>query len=103
MKRENGGMAAMAVVHAVCCGGILLVATGALGLGTVVAWLGSGPARVAGIAVLAVAVAAIAYRMSSRRKSRIPDTDRPGPVARHTRDDKTGDAAGRRAASPRSA
>ena len=59
-------------VHVVCCGGLLLFATGLLSFGTVVTWLGSGAARAAGIAILAVAALAVLLWLVRRRGTRIP-------------------------------
>ncbi len=69
----GGGFFALALAHVVCCGGLVLVATGALsGLGawlldSGLAWLGAGGIAIAGL---------LFWR---RRRSCRAVSDRPAP------------------------
>ncbi len=66
MKLEGRGMIGVLVAHVVCCGGIVLVATGAAaGLGT---WLVDGGAAWLLVAAV-VAIAGLALWQRQRRRA----------------------------------
>jgi hypothetical protein len=73
-EKTGGGMVAFFLVHVVCCGGVLLLATGALG--AFGAWFVAD-----GLIWLAVAgaAAAVAWLLYSRRRADLE------PVARATK------------------
>ena len=60
---KRGGIFGLMLAHVVCCGGILLVASGALTLSGIGAWLSGG-----GLAWLAAVAAAVAVVFWARRR-----------------------------------
>ena len=60
---KRGGMFGLMLAHVVCCGGVLLVASGALTLSGIGAWLSGG-----GLAWLAAGAAAVAVGFWARRR-----------------------------------
>ena len=68
-QKPRGGIGGMALAHMVCCGGILLLATGALG--GIGAWLTDGGYVWVGVAVGAVVVGALI------RRRQAPPGERP--------------------------
>lgn len=75
-SRGGGGMVALGLAHVVCCGGLLLAASG--GLGWVVAWLVDG-----GLAWIAAAIvllgAGLILRGRESHKAKTSDAARGAP------------------------
>jgi len=70
MNSKHSRTAAFLGLHVVCCGGLLLVTTGVLSLGSIIAWLGSGPVQSAGLVLIGAAVAGLVW-WRERRTGRL--------------------------------
>ena len=72
---KPGGWGALIAAKLVCCGGLLLFATGYLTVGGIGSWLYGGGAMGLGLAVLAVALLVL-WRRDGTGKA--PSDERPG-------------------------
>ena len=84
--KGSGSLGALIALKLVCCGGLLL-ATGGISLGGLLAFVNHPAAKVGGLGLLAVAVWVIARRYKAIGSSSCPPSDR------HHLDDRRSDAA----------
>lgn len=74
---KPGGWGALIAAKLVCCGGLLLFATGYLTVSGIGSWLYGGGAMGLGLAVLAVVLLVLWRR---RKTGNAPSDERPGAV-----------------------
>ena len=74
---KPGGWGALIAAKLVCCGGLLLFATGYLTVSGIGSWLYGGGATGLGLAVLAVVLLVLWRR---RKTGNAPSDERPGAV-----------------------
>ena len=74
---KHDGWGALIAAKLVCCGGLLLFATGALTMNGIATWLIGGGAKWFGLGALAIALLVLWRR---RRTSNAPSDERAGAV-----------------------